>query len=240
MGALAAEFAVALEGLDMEFIELMHIPGTSNKSADSKGAALPQLLDHVPCLSAPDRKTALAYADGTCTDGESGHRNSLFVCVQNTKKEAVCRGAWRQERQTESWCHAGRVRADVVMVRDGAVGWPTPFRRLVYACLFAEGPRARCNVSCDDPLICWYRQRVRVHMWARRTAGKSKKKEPSTDHEWLRPEVKAREKSRPPVSWRLHLQQTQNRNRLSVSPLCVVARNNGEIGRTSAEGCAIE
>ena len=56
MGALAAEIALKL-------VEVKHIPGTSNKSANavsrlSEGAALPQLLDHVPRLPAPDRGTA--------------------------------------------------------------------------------------------------------------------------------------------------------------------------------------
>ena len=80
MGALAAEIALALESLGMELVEVKHIPGTSNKSADalsrlSEGAALPQMLDHVPRLPAPDCETAfkcVALAlclDRTCTKG---------------------------------------------------------------------------------------------------------------------------------------------------------------------------
>ena len=77
MGALAAEIALALESLGVELVEVKHIPGTGNKSADassrlSEGAALPQMLYHVPRLPALDHETrvqsvAVAYVECTCT-----------------------------------------------------------------------------------------------------------------------------------------------------------------------------
>ena len=90
--ARAVEIALAVESLGMEFVEVKHIPGKSNESADalsrlSEGAALPQMSDHVPRLPALDRETAFKVWPWHMWIAFARKENHDFVTVCLKKKK---------------------------------------------------------------------------------------------------------------------------------------------------------
>ena len=131
MGALAAEIALTLESLGMEPVEVRHIPGTSNNSAD----ALSRLLRCWTTCRVCQHLTARLWP-WRMWIGLARKENPDFVTVclskkKKTKGSALCRGAWRRGRQSESPCVTSVGRPLIVVtVRDGVVGKSTLSRRL--------------------------------------------------------------------------------------------------------------